>query len=235
MYYKRNIGGLWLRLGLTIFREGLRPPISFKEKIIHRHTVILLWVDFMYWYLYDIANLLNYFRHPRRSPSRFFVTFSFTKHVILLTLSFPLFQVKRCLFFRAVVINSLQIFPWLGGSLHSIPLDCFVVIMIFLLSFIFYPLLFVFILIIGLCITIFMLGITVESGFFIFKLDDLFWWFITLGYPVSGFVDLNWNCVLYSFSLTRGLGPKYRRNFIKVLVDFRKIRNFLKIISYRLG
>ena len=37
---KKNIGGLWLRLGPMMFREGFRPPTSFKEKKIHRYIVV---------------------------------------------------------------------------------------------------------------------------------------------------------------------------------------------------
>ena len=33
MYYKRNTGGLWLRPGSTMFREGFWLSMSFKEKI----------------------------------------------------------------------------------------------------------------------------------------------------------------------------------------------------------
>ena len=32
-YYKQNTGGLWIRLGPMMFREGFRSPMSFKEKI----------------------------------------------------------------------------------------------------------------------------------------------------------------------------------------------------------
>ena len=40
MYYKRNTGGLWLRPGPTMFKEGFQPPMSFKEKKIHRYIVV---------------------------------------------------------------------------------------------------------------------------------------------------------------------------------------------------
>ena len=33
MYYKRNNGDLWLRPGLTIFRESFRSLMNFKEKV----------------------------------------------------------------------------------------------------------------------------------------------------------------------------------------------------------
>ena len=39
MYYKMNIGGLWLRFSPAIFREGFWLPMSFKKKLIHRHSV----------------------------------------------------------------------------------------------------------------------------------------------------------------------------------------------------
>ena len=47
-----------------MFRESFRLPMSFKEKIIHRHIVVLLRVDIMHCYVYDTANLLNRFRLP---------------------------------------------------------------------------------------------------------------------------------------------------------------------------
>ena len=59
MYYKRKIGGFWLHHDPTMFRERFRPPMSFTEKIIHKHTVVLLWVDIKCCFIYDTANLLN--------------------------------------------------------------------------------------------------------------------------------------------------------------------------------
>ena len=72
---KKNTSDLWLRPSPTMFREEFWPLMSFKEKIIHRHTDVLLRVDIMCCFVYDIANLLNRFRLPRRSPGRFFIYF----------------------------------------------------------------------------------------------------------------------------------------------------------------
>ena len=91
--------------------------MSFKEKIIHKHTIVLLRADIKCCFVYDSANLLNRFKLPRCSPSMFSFT-PFTEHVILLTLSFPLFQVKSYPLLRGVVIYSAN--RLLGGSLYSI-------------------------------------------------------------------------------------------------------------------
>ena len=95
--------------------------------------------------------------------------------------------------------------------------------------------LFIFIMIIEPCITVFMLGVAFESGFIVFKLDDLFWWFVTLGYPVSGFVDLNWNCVINCFLFDRGFRSKLQTKLYRIFGRFPRVRNFLKILSYRSG
>ena len=40
---KRNTGGLWPRLGPTIFREGFQSPMGFKrERNIQRHRLVLI-------------------------------------------------------------------------------------------------------------------------------------------------------------------------------------------------
>ena len=108
MYYKRNTGGLWLRLSPMMFRKGFRLPMSFKEKIIHRHIVVLFWVDIMYCYAYDTANLLNRFRLPHRSLGRFFICFFLHQARGFNYTLFSLSQVKHCPLLYAVVINSLS-------------------------------------------------------------------------------------------------------------------------------
>ena len=112
MYYKRNTGGLWLRPSPTMFRESFRPPISFKEKKIHKHIIVYLWVDIMYWCIYiyicyDSADLFKMFSTPS--------SFNLVGFCLLLpSLSmwfcslhpFPLFQVKCWSSVYAVVVIS---------------------------------------------------------------------------------------------------------------------------------
>ena len=105
--------------------------------------------------------------------------------------------------------------------------------MILLVSFIFYPLLFIFILTIRLCITVFMSGIAVESGLSFFKLDDLLWWFVTLGYPILGFVDLNWICVINRFLFDKEFRSKIQMELYRIFNRFLGVKNFKK--SCRVG
>ena len=79
-----------------MFREGFQSPMSFKEKIIHRYTAILLQVDIMQCYVYDTTDLLNHFDSLVAHLVGFSFTSSFIEHVVLVTLSFPSFQVKHC-------------------------------------------------------------------------------------------------------------------------------------------
>ena len=180
----------------------------------------------MYWYVYDIANLLNRFRLPCRSPRRFFVYFFLQWARDFAHSLFSPFQVKRCPLLRAMVINSLQLFPWLGGSLHSIPLDCFVVITIFFIIIYFLS-----------TIILFYYDYWIMYNYFysqhncwvrIFRFQA--WWFVLMIYDTWIFRIGIWIEIVFYivFFLAGGLGSKYRWNSVEFSIDFRELGIFLK-------
>ena len=90
MYYKRNIGGLWLHPGPVLLEKVFRPARDILKEIDPQTDFLHMW--FIYIFFTDNVLFYSWFLTSRNSKLVGYVFILFIHWVRgLLTLSFPLF------------------------------------------------------------------------------------------------------------------------------------------------